>query len=94
MSADGGGGNDVRPDNVETRHRKHSPLPKYDGAGRGYSERYAPKVCNEQSRLLLVDKVVDGPSARGEWKTYPAFLVLHDQDKPNSPAFVAPALLI
>lgn len=44
VSADGGGGKDVMPDSVETRQRKHSPLPKYDGAGCGYSERYAPKV--------------------------------------------------
>lgn len=42
VSADGGGGNDG---SVETFHRKHSPFPKYDEDGRGYSERYAPNVC-------------------------------------------------
>ena len=41
VSAEGGGGSDT---SVDARHRKHSPLPKYDGDGCGYSERYAPKV--------------------------------------------------
>lgn len=36
VSAEGGGGRGVR---VEARQRKHSPLPKYLGAGCGYSER-------------------------------------------------------
>lgn len=30
VSADGGGGREA---NVEARQRKHSPLPKYEGAG-------------------------------------------------------------
>jgi hypothetical protein len=42
VSAEGGGGSDAR---VDARQRKHSPLPKYLGAGRGYSDRYAPNVC-------------------------------------------------
>ena len=34
--ADGGGGSEAE---TEARQRKHSPLPKYLGAGWGYSER-------------------------------------------------------
>ncbi len=36
VSAEGGGGRDA---STEARHRKHSPLPKYVGAGWGMSER-------------------------------------------------------
>jgi hypothetical protein len=35
-SVDGGGG---RGERTEARHRKHSPVPKYFGAGCGWSER-------------------------------------------------------
>lgn len=42
VSADGGKGREAR---IEALHRKHSPFPKYEGDGRGYSERYAPNVC-------------------------------------------------
>ena len=39
---------------VEARQRKHSPLPKYDGAGRGESDRYAPKVYIYSKNQSLV----------------------------------------
>lgn len=43
VSDDGGGGR--RGAWTLARQRKHSPVPKYEGAGCGASVRYAPKVC-------------------------------------------------
>ena len=52
VSADGGGGRFERSGkdgSTCARHRKHSPLPKKCGDGRGASERYAPKTCQPVS---------------------------------------------
>ena len=51
VDSEGGGGRWERfeAESMLARHRKHSPLPKKCGDGRGASERYAPKTCQPVS---------------------------------------------